>query len=93
MCIRDRGNGDILDAAAHLTADDQAAVAAAQAAVADDNILAGDMAVSYTHLDVYKRQYLTQNYPDIPLQKYDSYATAKSALENLSLIHIYRYAG
>ena len=26
--------------------------------------------------------YLTQNYPDIPLQKYDSYATAKSALEN-----------
>ena len=27
------GNGDILDAAAHLTADDQAAVAAAQAAV------------------------------------------------------------
>ena len=26
--------------------------------------------------------YLTQNYPDIPLQKYDSYATAKNALEN-----------
>lgn len=26
--------------------------------------------------------YLTQNYPDIPLQKYDSHATAKSALEN-----------
>ena len=26
--------------------------------------------------------YLTQNYPDIPLQKYDSYATAKSAMEN-----------
>ena len=25
---------------------------------------------------------LTQNYPDIPLQKYDSYATAKSAMEN-----------
>lgn len=26
--------------------------------------------------------YLTQNYPDILLQKYDSYATAKSAMEN-----------
>ena len=26
--------------------------------------------------------YLTKEYPDIPLQKYDSYATAKSALEN-----------
>ena len=26
--------------------------------------------------------YLTQNYPDIPLKKYDSYATAKSAMEN-----------
>ena len=39
------GNGDILDAAAHLTADDQAAVAAAQAAVADNNILAGNMAL------------------------------------------------
>lgn len=26
--------------------------------------------------------YLTQNYPDIPLQKYDSYATAKSAMED-----------
>lgn len=26
--------------------------------------------------------YLTQNYPDIPLQKYDSYANAKNALEN-----------
>ena len=26
--------------------------------------------------------YLTEHYPDIPLQKYDSYATAKSALEN-----------
>ncbi len=26
--------------------------------------------------------YLIENYPDIPLQKYDSYATAKSALEN-----------
>ena len=26
--------------------------------------------------------YLTKNYPDIPLQKYDSYATAKNALEN-----------
>ena len=26
--------------------------------------------------------YLTQNYPDISLQKYDSYATAKSAMEN-----------
>ena len=26
--------------------------------------------------------YLTENYPDIPLQKYDSYATAKNALEN-----------
>ena len=26
--------------------------------------------------------YLTQNYPDIPLQKYDSYATAKSAMGN-----------
>ena len=25
--------------------------------------------------------YLTENYPDIPLQKYDSYATAKNALE------------
>ena len=28
------------------------------------------------------RTYLTENYPDIPLQKYDSYATAKNALEN-----------
>lgn len=26
--------------------------------------------------------YLIENYPNIPLQKYDSYATAKSALEN-----------
>lgn len=26
--------------------------------------------------------YLTENYPDIPLQKYDSYATAKNALGN-----------
>ena len=26
--------------------------------------------------------YLVENYPDIPLQKYDSYATAKNALEN-----------
>lgn len=26
--------------------------------------------------------YLTENYPDIPLQKYDSYANAKNALEN-----------
>ena len=26
--------------------------------------------------------YLIANYPDIPLQKYDSYATAKNALEN-----------
>ena len=26
--------------------------------------------------------YLIENYPDIPLQKYDSYATAKTALEN-----------
>lgn len=26
--------------------------------------------------------YLTENYPDIPLQKYDAYATAKNALEN-----------
>lgn len=26
--------------------------------------------------------YLTETYPDIPLQKYDSYATAKNALEN-----------
>ena len=26
--------------------------------------------------------YLVKNYPDIPLQKYDSYATAKNALEN-----------
>lgn len=26
--------------------------------------------------------FLTQNYPDIPLQKYDSYANAKNALEN-----------
>lgn len=26
--------------------------------------------------------YLIDNYPDIPLQKYDSYATAKNALEN-----------
>lgn len=26
--------------------------------------------------------YLMKNYPDIPLQKYDSYATAKNALEN-----------
>lgn len=26
--------------------------------------------------------YLTENYPDIKLQKYDSYATAKNALEN-----------
>lgn len=26
--------------------------------------------------------YLIENYPDIPLQKYDSYATAKNALEN-----------
>ena len=26
--------------------------------------------------------YLTQNYPDIKLQKYDTYANAKSALEN-----------
>lgn len=26
--------------------------------------------------------YLINNYPDIPLQKYDSYATAKNALEN-----------
>lgn len=26
--------------------------------------------------------YLTEHYPDIPLQKYDSYATAKNALEN-----------
>lgn len=26
--------------------------------------------------------YLTENYQDIPLQKYDSYATAKNALEN-----------
>lgn len=26
--------------------------------------------------------YLIKNYPDIPLQKYDSYATAKNALEN-----------
>lgn len=28
--------------------------------------------------------YLTENYPDITLQKYDSYANAKSALENRS---------
>ena len=26
--------------------------------------------------------YLTENYPDIPLQKFDSYATAKEAFEN-----------
>lgn len=26
--------------------------------------------------------YLIENYPDIPLQKYDSYATAKNAIEN-----------
>ena len=26
--------------------------------------------------------YMIDNYPDIPLQKYDSYATAKNALEN-----------
>lgn len=26
--------------------------------------------------------YLTENYPDIPLQKYDAYANAKNALEN-----------
>ncbi len=26
--------------------------------------------------------YLIENYPDIPLQKYDSYATAKNAMEN-----------
>lgn len=26
--------------------------------------------------------YLTKNYPDIPLQKYDSYANAKNAIEN-----------
>ena len=26
--------------------------------------------------------YLTENYPDIPLQKYDSYATAKEAFQN-----------
>ncbi len=26
--------------------------------------------------------YLTENYPDIPLQKYDTYANAKNALEN-----------
>ena len=26
--------------------------------------------------------YLTQNYPDIPLQKFDSYATAKEAFQN-----------
>ena len=26
--------------------------------------------------------YLTKNYPDIPLQKFDSYATAKEAFEN-----------
>ena len=32
--------------------------------------------------DTTAETYLTQNYPDIPLQKYDSYATAKSAMEN-----------
>ena len=37
------GHGDVLDAAAHLAADDKAAVAAAQAAVADDNVLTGNM--------------------------------------------------
>ena len=26
--------------------------------------------------------YLTENYPDLTLQKYDSYAAAKTALEN-----------
>ena len=30
--------------------------------------------------------YLIKNYPDIPLQKYDSYATAKNALENRNAI-------
>ena len=37
------GHGDVLDAAAHLAADDKTAVAAAQAAVADDNVLTGNM--------------------------------------------------
>ena len=37
------GHSDVLDAAAHLAADDKAAVAAAQAAVADGNVLTGNM--------------------------------------------------
>ena len=36
--------------------------------------------------------YLTQNYPDIPLQKYDSYATAKSALENGGVAWVIAFA-
>ena len=35
-----------------------------------------------TSLDTTAETYLTKEYPDIPLQKYDSYATAKNALEN-----------
>lgn len=31
--------------------------------------------------------YLTKEYPDIPLQKYDSYATAKNALEMAMALH------
>ena len=38
--------------------------------------------------------YMIDNYPDIPLQKYDSYATAKNALEKAKMVargHKYEY--
>ena len=45
-----------------------------------DNWNAGDQMIVISGTTA--ETYLTKNYPDIPLQKYDSYATAKNALEN-----------
>ena len=45
-----------------------------------DNWNAGDQMIVISGTTA--ETYLTKNYPDIPLQKYDSYATAKNAMEN-----------
>ena len=45
-----------------------------------DNWNAGDQMIVISGTTA--ETYLTKNYPDIPLQKYESYATAKNALEN-----------
>ena len=45
-----------------------------------DNWNAGDQMIVISGTTA--ETYLTKNYPDIPMQKYDSYATAKNALEN-----------